>query len=178
MIDNTILEKKSLVLKTLSDNQNDLLGMLAQVSTDQFLYQPTEESWSIAALVEHIILVEKGVLAGVKKAGTKPADEVITKGLEEEQFRQAMRIRNRKVEAPAQFVPKGIFTNKEAAIEAFNAHRANIADFVKTTDLPLTHIGFPHFVLGILNGFDWFVFMAGHCERHILQMEENMSVGK
>ena len=85
--------------------------------------------------------------------------------------------RTRRIEAPKYFVPQGIFTNKTTAIEGFKEHRAAIVAFINTTELPLKFIGFPHPLLGMLNGVDWFVFMAGHCERHRLQMEESTSVG-
>lgn len=170
MID-LIADKKLAALKILEDNQHALFQMLEKVSGDLFLYEPAEK-WSIAQLVEHIILVENGVLGGIKKVGTHPKEAVINKPVTEEQFKQILHNRARKIEAPEKYVPKGIFTTKASAIKAFKEHRENIADFVNTTDLPLAYIGFPHFALGMLNGFDWLAFMAGHCERHIAQMEE------
>lgn len=164
-------EKRATALKVLSDNQNALLAFLEKVDTNLFVHQPAER-WSIAELVEHIILVEKGVLGGIQKAGTKPKEAPINKPLAEEKFRQLMRNRTRKIEAPTHFIPKGIFIDKATAIAAFNTHRVKVTNFVNTTDIALTHVGFPHMALGMLNGIDWIVFMAGHCERHILQMEE------
>ncbi len=165
-------EKRTTTLKVLSDNQKALLATLEKVDADLFLHQPAGGRWSIAGLVEHIMMVENGVLAGIKKAGMQPKTEAIKKAVTDEKLGQLLRNRNIKLDAPAHFVPKGTFTNKTAAVAAFNNHRANIADFVNTTDLPLSFIGFPHPALGMLNGMDWIVFMAGHCERHILQMEE------
>ena len=173
-----IADKKIAILKTLSENQNALLATLKKVNADLFAYRPAVDRWSIAEIVEHIILVENGVLAGLKKAGMQPKQEAINKTISDEALSKMLGNRGRKIDAPAHFVPKGVFTDKATAIADFTAHRANLADFVHKTDLPLAYIGFPHFAAGMLNGFDWLVFMTGHCERHIMQMEEIIVQGR
>jgi len=166
------LEEKKVNLKNLADSTSRLLTTLSNTSDALFSHQPPDNRWSIAELVEHIILVEQGVLMGLKKFGASPAKETIVTELDHASIMARGRNRNRKIEAPAQFIPKGIFTTKAAAIEAFSTHRASIDTFINTTTLPLELIGFPHPALGMLNGFNWLSFMSAHCERHVLQMEE------
>ena len=48
---------------------------------------------------------------------------------------------------------------------------AEFEAFLKTTDLPLERIAFRHFALGLLNGKNWLVFIAAHCQRHINQIQ-------
>lgn len=164
-------EKKELIVE-LEKNQSQLHTTLSTVSEELFCHQPSEDRWSIAELVEHIILVEKGVLKSIKKYGAKPRSEKIVSALDKDQVRKVANNRARKIKAPDLFIPKGIFKNKAAAIEAFNQHRSEVGDFITTTTLPLHSIGFPHMVIGMLNGMSWFSFMASHCHRHILQIEE------
>ena len=49
------------ILKELTDNQNRLLTFLGNITETQFSYQPFD-GWSIAGLIEHIILSEKGII--------------------------------------------------------------------------------------------------------------------
>lgn len=165
-------KEKEICLKSLADTQKALLSTIELVSEEQFIAQPAKDKWSMAELVEHIILVDNSILKGLHKFGATPSTEPIVSKLAIENIVSAVSNRSRKIPAPKYFIPKGVFTTKAAAIEGFKGHRAKIDEFIKTTDLPLKFVGFPHPIFGMLNGLDWFVFMAGHCERHRLQMEE------
>ena len=170
---NTItVEEKEELVRVLQDNQDRLLSTLDAINGDLFLHKSSEDEWSIAELIEHIILVENGVLKGIQKSGITPSEQEIQSALDHTQMKEKAQNRSRKVKAPDPFIPKNIFSDKQAAIEAFKAHRKSISEFINTTTLPLKQIGFPHFTFGMLNGMSWFLFMAEHCERHILQMKE------
>ncbi len=137
-----------------------------------FLKKPDETSWSMAELVEHIIMVENGILGTIQKLGAKAPTERVVSKIDDAKIIKLISNRKMKVDAPAHFVPKGVFSSKEMALQAFGAHRKGIQNFISTTTIPLENIGFPHFVAGMLNGESWFTFMAGHCKRHAEQMSE------
>jgi len=160
------------IFSDLENSEEAVKEVVERASEALFLKKPDENSWSMAELVEHIIMVEKGVLGTIQKMGTKVAEEVITSKLDDKTIVKLISNRERKVKAPDHFVPKGIFTNKEMAIQGLRKHRAEIEVFITTTKLPLKNIGFPHFAVGMLNGENWFTFMAGHCKRHADQMAE------
>lgn len=146
---------------------------VVEVATEALFQQKSDDTnWSMAELVEHIMLVEKGVLGTIQKIGAKSPSEAVVTPLDDATIIRLTGNRGTKVDAPKHFIPKGIFTTKEMALQAFRAHRATIEDFISTTTLPLGNIGFPHFLMGILNAENWFVFMAGHCKRHAEQMAE------
>ena len=170
-------EEKEICLKNLADSQKELINTIEAASETEFLVRPADNKWSMAELVEHIILVDASILKGIKKVGATPSKEAIVSSLLIDNIVNKVTNRSRKIDAPKYFIPKGIFTNKTAAIDGFSEHRATIEAFLNTTELPLKFIGFPHPIFGMLNGLDWFVFMAGHCERHRLQMEESTVVG-
>ncbi len=170
---NTItVEEKEELISVLQSNQDRLLLVLDAINADLFLHRSSDDKWSVAELVEHIILVEKSVLKGIQKKGATPSEQEIASALDHSQMKEKAHDRSRKIDAPDPFIPKNIFASKETAIVAFKEHRKNIGEFITTTTLPLKQIGFPHFIFGMLNGMSWFLFMAEHCERHILQMEE------
>jgi|GEM_PF-4965945 len=62
--------EKEVCLKSLADTQKALLDTLETVSDKQFLARPAEDKWSMAELVEHIILVDSSILKGIHKFGT------------------------------------------------------------------------------------------------------------
>lgn len=165
-------EEKKTLLAQLEKSKESLFTTLENVNKALFLYQPPNDRWSIAELVEHIILVDQRVLNGIQKFGSTPSEEEIITPFDNGELVKLVGTRTRKVEAPVYFIPKGTFLTKEAAIEAFEAHYASIYDFMNTTDLPLKRIGFPHALLGVLNGVNWLAFLGGHCDRHVEQMEE------
>lgn len=160
------------IFADLENSEQAVKKVVERASEALFLKKPDDTSWSMAELVEHIIMVEKGVLGTIQKIGAKTAEEAITSKLDDKAIIKLISNRERKVKAPEHFVPKGIFTSKEIAIQGLRAHRAQIEDFITTTKLPLKNIGFPHFAVGMLNAENWFTFMAGHCERHAEQMAE------
>lgn len=164
-------EYKIGILKELTDNQNRLLAFLDDITETQFSYQPSN-GWSIAGLIEHIMLSEKRIIKGIQKFGENPNEKEVTASLTHKQIGEVTNDRSKKYDAPAPFIPKGIFTNKGMAIEAFNTHRTSMEEFITATELPLKQISFPHFAFGMLNGRSWLSFIVGHCDRHILQMEE------
>ena len=164
-------EKKALV-QELQDNQDRLLHFLETIDEELFVYQPPNNSWSIAGLVEHIILSESGIVKGIKKYGEMPSEKAVISALDPKQIREVAKDRSKTYSSPSPFIPKGIFNNKGMAIEGFITHRASLDKFITTTELPLKQISFPHFAFGVLDGRSWLLFMIGHCDRHIVQMEE------
>ena len=79
------------------------------------MYQPPNNSWSIAGLVEHIILSESGIVKGIKKYGEMPSEKAVISALDPKQIREVAKDRSKIYSSP--FIPKGIFNNKGMAIK-------------------------------------------------------------
>lgn len=169
----TTTERTDLI-KLLQTSEAALLEKI-QVNEDLFLFKPTPETWSMAELVEHLIITDTSLLNAILKKGERLYTEM-PPTFPNEKLRRAIGNRNNKITAPSYLIPQGIFKNKETAIAAFRANRAKIEDFIMTTELPLAKIAFPHFVLGLIDGKGWVTFMAGHCERHSEQIGELVEV--
>ncbi len=156
----------------LKESEAKLIATLEGVNDEEFTTKPSETRWSLAELVEHIMLTDKSLLKGIHKQAAKHMEEnpPITEA-DEEVAKKAMN-RTVKVKAPSFLEPQGIFQTKSEALAAFRSNRAIIEEFVATTDLPLEKIAFKHFIFGLLNGKNWIAFMASHCNRHIEQIIE------
>lgn len=159
------------LIQILHASQANLLAKIAPVSEELFLYKPNHQAWSMAELVEHLAITDQSLLAAIIKKGERLYDEMPVL-FPNEKLIKAIGNRSRKIVAPDYLVPSGRFKSKQAAIEGFKKSRATVEDFVTTTTLPLEKIAFKHFVLGQIDGIGWIKFMAGHCHRHVEQMNE------
>lgn len=165
---NTKKEERLIILK---NNQAAMEAVLADVTAEVFLAKPNPEIWSIAEIVEHVIKVEAGVIGKVQHLGTKGLEQEIPSMISAEDLLKKADNRSIKVKAPTVFEPSGVFKTKEAALKAFNKNRETTLKFAETTTINLKTISFPHMLLGMLNGEDWIVFVAGHTRRHIAQIQ-------
>ena len=165
-------EERSALLEILKNNENRLMTSIDKSSETVFLWKPSPTAWSMAEIVEHIGNTEAGLLQSIQQKGENIRD-TIPATFPEDKIIRTITNRSRKVQAPEFLIPTGRFKSKAEAMAGFKKIRLQVENFVKTTDLPLEKIAFNHFILGLIDAKGWIVFMAGHCERHILQMEEN-----
>jgi len=159
------------LIQILNESETLLLAKINPASEELFQYKATESTWSMAELVEHLIITDQNLLVGIIKKGERLYDEM-PELFPNEKLLKVINNRSKKIIAPPHLIPQGLFKTKEAAIDGFRKSRGAIENFVKTTELPLEKIAFKHFVLGQIDAKGWITFMAGHCQRHTAQMEE------
>ena len=167
-----VAAERTHLLEILQASEANLVAMLNETSEDLFLYKPNEDTWSMAELVEHLLNTDAGLLVSIQKKA-EDIQDTMPDVFPIEKIVRVVSNRTHKVKAPDFLIPKGQFKNKAEAIAAFRKNRATIEDFVATTDFPMDKIAFKHFALGLIDAKGWIIFMAGHCERHLLQMGEN-----
>jgi hypothetical protein len=150
-------------------------GSLAGLSPEAWLFRPAADRWSIAETAEHVALVEGSILralttrladsplADAERAGQKAKDAQVT---------MAMFDRSTRRPAPETVRPTGRFSEPGQASEAFATARASIIEWLTTTELDLRGLAVPHPALGLLDGKQWVLFAAAHCERHTRQILE------
>lgn len=161
-------QEKTTILTNLQNSESKLLKSFEHVSDEVFNSKVTEADWSIANIVEHLIKVEKGVVASMEK--NKGNKELIPNKLNEQIQSLLTNPMARKATSPEPFLPSGIFSNKMEAITAFKEHRSWLRNYVETSDRVWENFGFRHFLIGQLNGKDTIGFINGHCLRHIVQI--------
>ena len=164
--------ERKILISHLAESKAGVLDLLENMDDSLFQYVPSEGQWSIAQIVEHIILVEKGILGKINSLATTAPSEVTAVQIDHQQLIGLLAARDRKAKSPESYIPKGAFTNTKEAITAFNEHRTDLETFLNTTSISLQTIVFPHFILGAINGLSWIAFLAGHCLRHVAQMKE------
>ena len=167
------------VLSELHASRKQFLDAIAGLSQAQWTYKAGPDRWSIAEVSEHIIAAEgylsnmvmkqmMGSAADATKAeGRKPNNSVMDEG-----FLVSLRDRTQKATAPGEIVPKGIYKTPQASAAAVKAAREKTLDYARTTNDALRDhfsMPFPGFEM---DGVQGLLMIAGHNERHVLQILE------
>ena len=164
--------ERKIYLTYMEESQQSMLETLEEVSEEAFLQRPDEDTWTVAEVVEHVVSIERGILLRIKKMGNSGEFSAEETPQSNEELLNLISSRELKVKAPEAVHPKGRYTHKSQAVEAFTSSRKEIQEFIQTTELPLEKICFPHPRFGVFNGYNWLVFLAGHSLRHVEQIRE------
>ena len=167
-------QDRQFAIDLLEANSIKFLADIEQVSDEQWRFKPSANGWSVSEVAEHITLSEGLLFSIVQKTLQAPADEEKAKALagKEKQLMVAVVDRSSKAQAPEVIKPTGKFVTKEELVEAFKKARAQTVHYVKTTDDPLKNHVARHPTFGELTAYQWLVFIAGHANRHLAQLEE------
>ena len=173
--DLTSAERK-FAIDYLNSTKKDVLKSIKGLSPEQLNFKSSPDSWSIAECVEHIAISETnlfGMIQGTLKEAANPDKRKEIKLSDEDVF-NAITDRSYKVKTQEAFVPTGKFGSHEATVKEFLAKREANINYLKNTsdDLRNHFFTFPVEALGTLDSFQLFLFMAGHTNRHRLQIEE------
>jgi hypothetical protein len=145
---------------------------ISGLSDAQWNWKAAPERWSAAEAAEHIITSEsfiRGPIEAMMKV--EPAAELLVGARKEELLAAPMLDRSKKFQAPEPLKPAGKYKSSAEALAAYRAERQKTIDFVKTGgDLRLHAQAHP--IAGPLDAYGWVSFLAGHSERHTLQIEE------
>lgn len=142
--------------------------------------RPAEGRWSIAQVLEHLAIVERQVVAllrrGVQQAmatGPLPDDEATTPVLPT--IDGALLLdRERRVAAGPQVQPSGT-VDANGAWQALERHRSTLLDLLHGIDGKRTDmVRAPHPVLGTLTLQQWIAFLGFHEARHAAQIRAVM----
>jgi hypothetical protein len=166
-------------LSELQTSQKQFVDAIAGLSPAQWTYKAGPDRWSIAEVAEHIIAAEDYIGALVtKQIMGSPADPAKAEHRDpeikkmDEGFLAGLRDRSHKANAPGEIAPKGIYKTPGEAAAAFQAARDKTLAYVRTTNDALReHFAtpFPGFEM---DGVQGLLMIAGHNERHVLQMQE------
>lgn len=149
---------------------------VAGLKEKQLNWKPTEKSWSIADIVEHLAVVEDGLFAAYKQVAGGPAVAGANSVFKDEDYLKVIRSRDQKVQATESMVPKKTFPSTAKALAAFDERRRRNIQFVDTTkDEDLRRKIMPG---QNIDAYQIFLLIAAHAERHVSQINEvKASVG-
>jgi hypothetical protein len=167
-------EERSAAVAELEESHRRLFAALEGLTEEGWRFRPSPDRWSIAECAEHIAAAELP-LARLFASGARhqPSEEERREIRGRDDFvRRFLRDRSQKGEAPDRIRPTGRFATREETIRAFEERRAANLDFVRKTSEPLRDRFSPHPFAGVIDGYQWVLFLAAHTDRHAAQIEE------
>lgn len=167
---------REMAVEELTRTQKYLKQTVKGLSTEQMAFKPSPETWSIAECVEHLAISENafhGMLQGALRVPADPSQRDSVK-LTDQQLLRIITDRSTKVKTREEFEPKETFGSFKETLTAFNSKRQAHITYVENTQDDLrNHYG--QLPFGTIDGVQIILFMSGHTERHIKQMEEVMA---
>ena len=168
-------EEQSEIANHLKNSWNNLEELLGGLTIEQWNYKKADSIWSIAEIAEHLEKSEQQLFslvtstlqeseAAPEKAGKENTQEVM----------DAITSRDHKIKTRPDLEPSGMYDTPELFLKSFSKLRGTAISYAQTTEDQLRHHFIPFGPLGELDGYQILMFMSGHTERHIQQIEEVM----
>lgn len=159
------------IVAELEASQQEMTMLLAAIPADRFDVRPVDGGWTIAEIVEHLMLIETGAgrliggmlkqLEGTTDAETDPIGPTMAR------FRVAEPVT--KLAAPPMVTPTGVSLGE--ALEKQGASRERLIAALKAGSGRALHtMTWQHPFLGALNGYQWALLAAQHQRRHLKQI--------
>lgn len=161
------------LVKLLRESRDKVITSTEQLTTEQWTFRQSKESWSIGDNIEHLGLVEPILFGQVTTAlasDVNPNWEEATAG-KESLLKEKLLDRSTKRDAPNAVLPAG-GVEPAYALRVFQEHREASLRFALETARPLKAHTADHRrpVYGTLNAYQWLLFIAYHTLRHVEQM--------
>lgn len=163
----------------LQQTQNGVIGATKGLSQAQWSFKPAPDRWSIAEIVEHIVLAEDLILGPVRQqladapaAGDRDVSKVDAIVLNQ------MPDRTTKFKAPDIIQPTGRWT-PAVTMDRMRKNHAQLMEYLETTPdlrqhavdaLPLKALSKGTY--DSMDGYQWILTAAAHVERHTKQILE------
>lgn len=166
--------ERKLLSEDFQRTKDRLLTDIKGLSVAQLNYKVDTSRWSIAQCVEHIALAETAIWQwqqSVVKQAADPAKRSEIK-ITDEQIENGIVDRSHKFKAPEMLQPVGKFSGTDAALQAYTSRRDSTIDYIKSTQDDLRNHVTMHPAFGMMDSYQLLLFLAGHSERHTLQIEE------
>jgi uncharacterized damage-inducible protein DinB len=165
------------VLNYLDSERAALREAVELVPTNLRDQQPGPDRWSVAQVLQHLVIIEKRIgigmtkwVADAKAAGVGP--EMETSSVLSSLDLALIADRSRRRNAPEEVRPDGKL-DAASAWTALERTRAALRAGVMPGDgLALGEVVQPHPVLGPINLYQWLLFVGSHEARHTGQVRE------
>ncbi len=169
-------EERSKVVTKLTETHESLANTVDGLSEDQLNFKSTEESWSIAEIVEHLTISEHAFNDMLKATLETAPDEAMNTSatMSDEDLYAMISNRDQKVKTSEAFEPTGKFGTYEETLAALTTKREEHIEFLKTSEDDFRN-HYKEMPFGTIDAYQMVLFMAGHTERHVKQMDEVMS---
>lgn len=166
-------EERAYAIEVLTSSRDQLLRTVEGLSDEQLNFKPDAQTWSVADGVEHLAISENAFNQMITNALATSADPSrrIEVKMKDDELMGIIRDRTNRVKTSETFEPSGKFGSYEETLEALISKRKEHLEYIEVTEDDLRfHYG--QLPFGTVDAYQMILFMAGHTDRHIAQMEE------
>jgi uncharacterized damage-inducible protein DinB len=150
--------------------------LISGLSETLFVLKPAPTKWSIAEILEHLNISDRGSYLAIVKSDQPATTQDIEAS--EQRIAEMLRYNSNNWVAPDSATPKGTFKEVALSLHAFVQTRDKILDFVQQNDLSLFNANIAHPRLGHLTRQQWLQFVTWHANHHRVQMENIIQIPK
>ncbi len=163
------------MIQLLQASEAETLALVEKLSDAQWKFKPAAEKWSVAEVVEHVVLAEVSLYSKAQealKAPRNPEWEEKTKG-KTEFLQRVMPSRTGRAKAPDEIVPEGKVMRADL-MQKLRQIRARSMRLAEEIQAPLkAHTAeHPFPIFNTLNAYQWMLYIPLHNQRHNKQIEE------
>ncbi len=159
------MEERDQARAELIRNYQALVTELGRVRAED--WERSGTGWSAAQILEHLIRVERSTLGAIQTAPPSPETNQ-----ERDRLVGLARRRTRKVESPPFARPTGEPIPREELMGRFATARDASLAWLDDPLVDHRQHAQPHPFFGILDGYQWLLFLAAHGDRHLEQLKE------
>jgi hypothetical protein len=161
------------------EKRKELLESFSGTPEDRLHFRVSENSWTVAQILEHLRLVESGVARLVAKR----VDQAREAGLGEERSTESVmpsfdshreRLERAVLQSPEPVRPRGDVDYREALAGLNSSREVLRASAASANGLALSEIKHTHPILGELDLYQWLIFLGAHEERHRKQIDRTL----
>lgn len=164
---------REFALKYLGETKDDFVKQITGISDTQLNFRAAPNKWTVAEVAEHIILSEGTILGLIQgqilKSPENTSDVFRTK---DTGVILAITNRSQKFTAPEMLKPTARFKNREELLTNFEKARNQTIEFVKSNKINMRGHFFENPLMGMIDGYQWLLFLNGHTDRHLSQLKE------
>jgi len=138
--------------------------------------RPAPDRWSVAEILEHLARVEEqltrflGAKLGEHAATLEPTTD--TESILGRLDHRLIIDRRRRITSGERVMPRGDM-DSATALAALEAARTKLRELVISYDgIAIDPVTLPHPVLGVIDAYQWFIFIGSHEARHADQIRE------
>ena len=173
--DSLVQGERDRAMSHLHATRKFFLDSVANLTAAQWNFKAAPDRWSIAECAEHIAVSEDSLFDLVTKKimVAPPSASVPTNQKEiDEPLLKRLVDRSEKAQAPEFLQPKRRWTDMAELVSHFKGSRDRTIAYVQSTpDNLRSHLA-PHPAFKQLDAYQWILVIAGHSERHTLQINE------
>ena len=153
----------------LAATRKGLHNAVRGLNREQLEFKPAQDTWCIAEILEHLVLIERRAHVVIERMPGAPAPEE-GQGAKDEFIRERVPDRSQKITAPPPVQPCGQWCTTEA-LKLFDEGRNRTLDLLTNAPCLRGHV-LPHPIFGAWDGYQWIIAVAAHTDRHTRQIAE------